>query len=111
MEEPVKRVGLDPFHHAGEEIVAFALVLDQRIFLPVAAQADPVAQVIHPEQVVLPVVVDDLEHEGLLQEPHQFRAQFLFLPFIGVAHLRAKIFQQARRARCPGVIRRRRCLP
>ena len=49
MKEPIERVGLDPFHHAGKEIVAFALVLNERIFLSVAAQSDPVAQVIHPE--------------------------------------------------------------
>src|SRR3954466_9135926 len=29
MKESVKRIGLNPFHHAGKEIVAFALVLDK----------------------------------------------------------------------------------
>jgi len=94
MKEPIERVGLDPFHHAGKEIVAFALVLDERILLPVAAQSDPVAQMIHPEEVVFPVVVDDLEHEVLFQEAHQVRAQILFSPVIGVAQLRAQVFEQ-----------------
>ena len=49
MKEPIERVGLDPFHHAGKEIVAFTLVLNERIFLPIAAQSNPVAQVIHPQ--------------------------------------------------------------
>ena len=74
VKEPIERVGLDPFHHTGKEIEAFALVLDERIFLPVPTQSDPVAQVIHPQQVIFPVVVDNLEHERLLQETHQFRA-------------------------------------
>ena len=94
MKEPIERVGLDSFHHAGKEIVAFALVLNEWIFLPIAAQSDPVAQVIHPEEVVLPVVVDDLEHEVLLQEAHQIRAQVLFSPVIGAAHLHTKVFEQ-----------------
>ena len=66
MKEPIKRVGLDSFHHAGKEVIAFALVLNERIFLPLATQSNPIAQVIHPEKMVLPVVVDDLEHEVLL---------------------------------------------
>ena len=70
MKEPIKRVGLDSFHHAGKKVVAFALILNERIFLPITAQSDPIAQVIHPEKMVFPVVVDDLEHEVLLQEAH-----------------------------------------
>ena len=94
MEEPIKRVGLDSLHHAGKEIVAFSLVLNERIFLSIAAQSDPVAQMIHPEKMIFPVVVDDLEHEGLFQEAHQLRAQVLLSPIIGLARLRAKVFEQ-----------------
>jgi hypothetical protein len=71
MKEPIKRIGLDPFHHACKEVVAFTLVLNERIFLSITAQSDSVAQVIHPEEVVFPVMVDDLEHEVLFQEAHQ----------------------------------------
>ena len=49
MKEPIERIGFDSFHHTGKEIVAFALVLNERIFLTVAAQSDPVPQVIHPQ--------------------------------------------------------------
>ena len=37
VKEPIKRVGLHPFHHAGKKIEAFALILNERIFLTIAA--------------------------------------------------------------------------
>ncbi|MCG3775496.1 MAG: hypothetical protein JW395_2336 [Nitrospira sp.] len=40
------------------------------------------------------MVVDDLEHEGLFQEPHQFRAQILFSPIVRLAHMCAEVFDQ-----------------
>jgi len=94
VEEPVERVGLDPLHHAGEEIVPFALVFDERILLTVAAQADPVTQVVHCKQVIFPVVVDHLEHEGLFQETHQLGAEFLLLVPIGFPNLGLQVFEE-----------------
>ncbi len=70
-EQAFQRIRFDPLHHAGEEVVAFLFVFNQRILLSVASEADAVAQVIHAEEVVFPMVVDDLEHEGLFQEAHQ----------------------------------------
>src|SRR2546423_1429284 len=57
MEEPIERIALDAFHHAGEHVEAFALVFDERIFLPVSAQTDAVAKMIHAEQVVFPMLI------------------------------------------------------
>ena len=52
--------------HLHEHLVAFLLVLLLRVLLAVAAQADALAQVVHREQVVLPLLVDGLEVEPLL---------------------------------------------
>src|SRR5215204_3627397 len=54
--ESLERIGLDTLHHAGEQIIAFFLILDQRILLAVAAQADAITKVIHPEQMVFPMM-------------------------------------------------------
>ena len=94
VEQPIERIGFDPFHHAGEEIEALAFVLDQRVFLPVAAKSDAVSQMVHPEQVVLPMMVDNLKHERLLEKAHQLRTELLFLLGIGLPDLSSKVLQQ-----------------
>ena len=46
-EQVADRLILDAIHHVLEQHVGLFLVLDQRIFLAVAAQADAFLQVIH----------------------------------------------------------------
>ena len=53
---------LDSFLHLREQLVALALVLVLRIALAVAAEADPLLQVVEGEQMVLPGRVDDAKH-------------------------------------------------
>src|ERR1700685_3064149 len=70
---------LDPIHHVLEHFEGFFLVLDQRVLLAVAAQADAFLQVVHRQQVVLPLVVDHVEHDHALGGAEQFRTDhFLF---------------------------------
>ena len=94
MEQTIQRVGFDPLHHPGEEIEPFALILDQGIFLPVATKTDPVSQVIHSKQMILPMVVNDLEHKCLLKKAHELRPKFLLFFGIGVPNVGTKVFQQ-----------------
>ena len=68
VEEPVKRIDFDATHHAGEHVEAFAFVFDQRIFLAIPAQADAVAQLIHAEQMILPMMIDDLQQHHFFQD-------------------------------------------
>jgi len=71
MKQPLDRVRFDPFHHAGEEIKPLTFVFNQGVFLSVAAKTDAVAQMVHPQQVILPMMIDDLKHEGLFEKTHQ----------------------------------------
>ena len=50
---------LEARHHGLEHVEGFALVLDQRIVLTVAAQADAFLQVVHVPQVVFPLGIED----------------------------------------------------
>ena len=76
---------LGPLLHCSEQFVALALVLVLRVPLAVAAQADPLLQVVESEQVVLPGAVDHAQHVMALGGPERFGAVRLLL--LGVAPL------------------------
>src|SRR5271166_3480601 len=69
---------LDPVHHVLEQRERFFLVFDQRILLSVAAQSDTFLEVIHRQQMVFPLVVDDVEHDDALGLAQVIRADQLF---------------------------------
>ena len=94
MKQSIERIGFDAFHHAGEEVKPFTFIFDQRIFLSVAAETDAVAKMVHPQQVILPMMIDYLEHERLLKKAQKVRSQLLFLFGIGIPHVGSKIFLQ-----------------
>src|SRR5271166_1185645 len=62
---------LEALHHGLEHVERFALVLHQRIMLTVAAQPDALSQVVHAEQVVFPLLVNDAEHDDALVMAHR----------------------------------------
>ena len=68
-------------------VEGFLLVLDQRIFLAVAAQADAFLQVVHRQQVVFPLVVDDVEHDHALGVAHDIGPDQLFLFVVALGEL------------------------
>src|SRR5262245_1566452 len=51
---------LDALHHGLEDLERLLLVLDERVALAVAAEADALLEVVDVEQVVLPLLIDDL---------------------------------------------------
>src|SRR5216683_6134410 len=57
---------VDAILHRLEELEALLLVLDERIPLAVAAQADAFLEVVEAVEMVLPLGVDDLEHDVAL---------------------------------------------
>ena len=65
---------LDAILHRLEEREAFLLVLDERIALAVAAQADAFLQVVEAVEVVLPLRVDDLQHDVALDAAQDRRS-------------------------------------
>src|ERR1019366_2262111 len=72
------RVKSDAVHHGGEEFVGSLLVFDQRVLLPIRAVADALLQLVHRQQVVLPLVVDHLQHHDALGLPHHIAAHHVF---------------------------------
>src|SRR4030095_4334598 len=70
---------VDTIFHGLEERKALFLVLDQRIALAVAAQPDAFLEVVQAIEVILPLPVDDLQHDVAFDAPHELRADQLFL--------------------------------
>src|SRR5271165_1823918 len=78
---------LEALHHGLEHVERFALVLHQRVMLTVAAQPDALAQVVHAEQVVFPLLVNDAEHDDALVVAHGLRADQLLLGVVTLLQL------------------------
>ena len=70
-----------PVHHGFEHTEPFDLVLGEGVSLAVTSQADPLSQLIHVVQMILPLAIQDLEKNDLFQFPERLDAElFLFLP-------------------------------
>ncbi len=75
--DPIDEIGhplVDAGPHQFEDPHPLALVLHLRIDLRVAAQADAAPQVVHRKEVILPGVVEDLEHDRALHPLHLLAA-------------------------------------
>ena len=70
---------LDPLQQFGEQLERFLLVFLLRLLLRIAAQMDALAQVIHLRQVLLPVLVQHVEHHVLFQHAHGVAAHLRLL--------------------------------
>src|SRR5215831_17600139 len=70
---------IDAILHRLKELEAFPLVLDERIALAVPPQADAFLQVVEAVEVVLPLLVDDLQHDVALDPLQDLAADQLFL--------------------------------
>ncbi len=69
-------------HQGLEDLVGFALVLDERVALALGAQAHAFAQGVHVHEVLLPQAVDGLQHDAALHGVDAVGA--LALHFLGV---------------------------
>ena len=76
--QPVDHVLVDAPLHVLKQLEALFLVLDQRIFLAVAAKADAFLQMVEAVEMVLPLTVDRLEHHEALDLAHRLCADELF---------------------------------
>src|SRR5262245_4068983 len=71
---------VDPLLHRLEEREALLLVFNQRIALAVTAQADAFLEVVEAVEVILPLRIDDLQHDVALDAlQHVASDQLLFL--------------------------------
>src|SRR5919197_5712742 len=70
---------VDALLHRLEQREARFLVLDERVALAVAAQADAFLQVVEAVEVVLPLLIDDLQHDVALDALQHLAANELFL--------------------------------
>ena len=77
VEDEAGEVGPDAVHQVPEQLERLVLVGDQRLDLGEAAQADPVLQVVHVVEVLLPALVDDLQQQVALDLAHQLLAELL----------------------------------
>ena len=77
------RIELDALEHRGEQLEGLALVLVAIVLLRIAAQMDALAQVVHGAEMLAPLLVEHLEHDVLLDVPHDGLADALHL---GVVH-------------------------
>ena len=78
-EDVPDEVVLDRLHHRLEHVEALALPLGQRILLTHRAEVDALAEVVHLEEVLAPVLVDHREHHAPLDLAELLRADLLFL--------------------------------
>src|SRR5438552_3685271 len=85
VEEVADRLIVDARHHIFKQCEGFLLELDERILLPVAAQADAFFQVVERKQMVLPLRVYHIENDAALEPAHDVRADlrlFLLVAFV-----------------------------
>ena len=66
---------LDVGFHLLEHVERLDLVLDERVALTVSAQVDAVAQHVHVVEVLHPLLVDDAQHDDLLELAHVLLAK------------------------------------
>src|SRR5688572_14222502 len=85
---------LDAAAHVLEEREAFFLVLDERIALAVAAQADAFLQVIERVEVILPLLIDDLQHDVAFNARQDLARHELFLVLVLRDHARPQMVAQ-----------------
>jgi len=77
----------DVLHQLLEILVGLALVFNQRILLAVAAQADRPPQFLHLRQMLLPMVIDRIDHDVALNRAKRLRNLHRLLHRVGRADL------------------------
>ena len=77
-----------------ERAVGLGLVLDQRVALAKAAQADAGLEVVHLLQVVHPAGIDDAQHDLGVEFAHQVLAQALGLHVVALLYVSQDIGSQ-----------------
>ena len=92
-------VGLHAADQLLEQVVAFLLVLLQRVLLAVAAQPDALLQVVHAEEVVAPQVVERLQPDDALEVAHHRRREGCLALRVRLAHALDDQLLDARAAR------------
>ncbi len=77
-----------------ERAERLGLVLDERVALAEAAQADALLEIVHLLQVPHPTGVDDAQHDLAIELLHELVAQALGLGVVGLLHEREDLVAQ-----------------
>src|SRR5262249_7706875 len=85
--EIADRVLVDAILHRLEHLEAFFLVLDQGIALTISPQADALLEVVEAVEMILPLSVDDLQHDVALDPLQHLPSDELFLLFVRAENL------------------------
>ena len=86
LEDHVERLDTDLVEELDEHVERLGLVLDDRVLLSVGAQVDPLLEVVHLAQVILPLVVHDREACHLLEHRHRLGADHIEIgSFVAIA--------------------------
>ena len=75
---------LDTLPKLVEHLEGFVLVLDQWVALPIGAQADALAEVLHLRQVFHPLPIDRAQHHVALDHRHEISPNLLDLSVVSV---------------------------
>src|SRR5882724_1892025 len=78
------RVFLEALHHFFEHVERFTLIFHQRVVLSVATKADTLLKVVHVQEVVLPKLINDAEHDHALVVAHGVGSEELLLGLVAV---------------------------
>ena len=78
---------LDVGHQLAKHLEGLALVFDQRVALTIGPQPHPLAQGVHRAQVVLPLLIDALQHNLPLHHGHRALVLHLDLELVGTFDL------------------------
>src|SRR6185503_10190237 len=80
----LRHASRDARAHLLEELVRLALVRDERVLLAVAAQIDPLSQLLHGGEVLDPVRVDRAQEHPALDRARDLRAEHLLARLVGL---------------------------
>ena len=77
-------VFLEAHHHGSKRLEGLLLVLDERVLLRVAAEADAFLEVVHVEEMFFPEGVEDGEHDDALVVAQLGFAEDFFLDVVAL---------------------------
>ena len=87
-EEVVQHFVLNVRHQVDEHFVGFGLVLDQRIFLRIAAEVNAFAERVHRVEVFLPEAIDRVQDDVTLEALNRSRLFVARLALVGFLDFR-----------------------
>src|SRR5207302_2803666 len=83
VEQEADGLFLDALHHPAEHVERLALIFDERVALPVGAQADALLQVVHLVKVFAPLTVEHREDHAALELAKHLASELFLTTLVG----------------------------